>query len=181
MINKKKNIIIIVALCTIFATVGGCGGKDNSTPKKVNNTNASTSSTESAKKSNEPQIFNVGDKIQLKDFNVTINSIRTDYGNEYFKPKDGNEYFYVDCTVENISNETQTLSSMLMFDIRDSDGRRCNQAISVTANGQLDGTMSVGQKITGEYAVEIPSGKTGMQLMFNSSFLNSEQVVVQLN
>lgn len=182
----KRWWFIAIIVVIVLAALAGNGNK----PKKVNSsdtsvsTNTSTdSNTDSSKKSNAPEIYKIGDTIQLKDFKVTVNKIRTanSGSNDLMKPKDGNEFFYVDCTIENISDKDQTVSSIMMFKVVDKDGRSYDQSISGDNNGQLDGDVGPTRKMTGEYCVEVPKGKTGLELEFNSNFINNQQIIVQLN
>lgn len=69
----------------------------------------------------------------------------------------------------------------MMFKIVDKDGRSYDQALFTDANGQLDGTVGSGRKITGEYCVQVPQGQTGLELEFNSSLINNQQIIVSLN
>ena len=55
-----------------------------------------------------------------------------------------------------------------------------NQSIVDDANGQLDGTIGAGRKISGEYVVEVPTGATGLELQFDSSLIGN-QIIVTLN
>lgn len=182
--KKKKSIFkrwwfwVIVII-----VIAGIVGANSNSPKKVGEKAAPTTTTSSkpADTESKTKIFKVGDIIQLKEYKVTVNKIRADNGGDMMKPADGNEYFYVDCTIENISKEQQTVSSMMMFKVEDSDGRSYEQAIPEHQNGQLDGDVSAGQKITGEYVVEVPKKKTGLRLVFDSSVLTGGQIIVQLN
>ena len=47
--------------------------------------------------------------------------------------------------------------------------------------GQLDGTIGVGRKLSGVYVVEVEEGKTGLELEFDSSFISGQKIVVKLN
>ena len=69
---------------------------------------------------------------------------------------------------------------MIMFKVVDQDGRAMNQSIVDDANGQLDGTIGAGRKISGEYVVEVPTGATGLELQFDSSLIGN-QIIVTLN
>jgi hypothetical protein len=188
--NKKTFYKRWWFILIVFFIVVGALGSSGSKPKKVSSSADSSSastdttvSTDSSKKSNAPEIYKIGDTIQLKDFKVTVNKIRSasSGSNKMFKPKDGNEFFFVDCTIENTSDKDQTVSSILMFKVVDKDGRSYDQSISGDNNGQLDGTVGPTRKISGEYCVEVPNGKAGLELEFNSSFINNQQIVVELN
>lgn len=175
----KHKIISVVLVLIILGAIGAAGGKNQ--PTKVGDSkSASVASTNSSKSATKT--FKVGDVVQLKDYKVTVNKVRTGNGIEGMSPGSGNEYFYVDCTIENTSSEEQTVSSMLMFKVQDSDGRACGYAIPGDQNGQLDGKVAAGQKISGEYVVKTTQGKTGLQLVFDSSVLSTDGlVIVNLN
>ncbi|WP_373899653.1 DUF4352 domain-containing protein [Haloimpatiens sp. FM7315] len=177
---KHKIITIILALIVL----GGLASSLNTTePTKVGETSSKNSSSNKSTTS-KTKTFKVGDVVQLKDFKITVNKVYTVSGNEFAKPKDGNEFIAVDCTVENISKEEQAVSSLIMFKVVDKDGRACEYSMTgqTAANaGQMDGKVGVGRKMTGVYVVEVPKGTTGLELEFDSSLLSNGQVVVTLN
>jgi hypothetical protein len=179
---KHKIITGILALIIIVVISSALSG--GNTPKKVGENNAASTTSNTDAKKSETKTFKVGDVVQLKDLKITVNKVYNVKGNDVFKPKDGNEFIAVDCTVENISSKEQAISSMLMFKVVDKDGRAAEYSLSgqSAANaGQLDGTVGAGRKLTGVYAVEIPKGTTGLELEFDSSLFTGGQVIVKLN
>lgn len=170
----KKGLVVLLSAMVISGALVGCG---SDTPKKVEDQNQKQEQQQESK----VETFKVGDTIQTKDFKITVNKVKTSEGGEFVKPKDGNEFIKADITIENISKEEQNVSSMIMFKVVDKDGRSYNQAIVEDQNGQLDGKVAPGRKMTGEYVVEVPKGATGLQLEFDSSLLTSGQVIVDLN
>lgn len=175
----KKWWFWVIAV-VIIGAIGSSGSKNE--PQKVGETTATSTKTE--EKKNEPKIFKVGDVVQLKDFKVTVNKVYNVKGDDFSKPKDGNEFIAVDCTLENISDKEQAVSSMLMFKVVDKDGRACEYSLlglTAAKAGQLDGKIGPGRKMSGAYVVEVPKGTTGLELEFNSSFISSGQLIVKLN
>lgn len=174
-----KKIWFWIVAVIIVAGIGGAGSDE---PKVVSEGDESTIETSQIQQNNTSKVktFKIGDVIELNDFRITVNGIRTSNGSQFIKPSEGNEYLYVDATVENISNEEQTVSSVMMFKVVDQDGRAMNQSIVDDANGQLDGTVGAGRKISGEYVVEVPTGATGLELQFDSSLIGN-QIIVALN
>lgn len=170
----KKGLVVLLSAMVISGALVGCG---SDTPKKVEDQNQKQEQQQESK----VETFKVGDTIQTKDFKITVNKVETSEGGEFVKPKDGNEFIKADITIENISKEEQNVSSMIMFKVVDKDGRSYNQAIVEDQNGQLDGKVAPGRKMTGEYVVEVPKEATGLQLEFDSSLLTSGQVIVDLN
>lgn len=182
---KHKIITIILALA-ILGGIGSAIGDKKDQPTKVAETTSTNSkpATQNESKKNETKAFKVGDVVQLKDFKITVNKVYAVNGNDFAKPKDGNEFIAIDCTVENISKEEKPISSMVMFKVVDKDGRACEYSLTgqTAANaGQLDGTVGAGRKLTGVYVVEVPKGKTGLELEFDSSLLAGGQVIITLN
>lgn len=162
--------------------VAGIGGSGSDEPEVVSKGEGATTETSTTQEDTTQTVktFKVGDTVELDDFRITVNGVRTSAGGQFMKPKEGNEYFYVDATVENIDSEEQVVSSMLMFKVVDKDGRSMGMAIVEDANGQLDGNVGAGRKISGEYVVEVPTGATGLELQFDSSLVGN-QIVVELN
>ncbi|EPY6472727.1 DUF4352 domain-containing protein [Clostridium sporogenes] len=169
-------------LIAVVVVIGGIAGGSKNDPKKVEKTSATVQSKK--EENNKTKTFKVGDVVELKDFKVTVNKVYTVNGDEFSKPKDGNEYIAVDCTLENISKEDKAVSSVAMFKVVDKDGRQCEYSVTgLTAAkaGQMDGTIAPGRKMTGAYVVEVPKGTTGLELEFDGSLLSSGQVIVKLN
>ncbi|MGL5153055.1 MAG: DUF4352 domain-containing protein [Clostridium sp.] len=134
--------------------------------------------------SNENKSYNVSDVVELKGLNFVVNKVYTVEGDEFTKPKDGNEYIAIDCTVENTSNEEKAISSIMMFKVVDSDGRACDYSLmglTAAKAGQLDGNVGAGRKMSGVYVVEVPKGTKGLEMEFSASLISGNQVVVKLN
>ncbi len=190
--NKKVNkpfykkwwfwiLILIVGI-----GIGAGAGAIIDEPQKVGQTSAKVQdkSTETSTETNKSKVFKIGDVVKLKDFKVTVNKLYKVKGDELSQPQPGNEFIAVDCSVENISNEQQAVSSVMMFKVVDKDGRECEESIgglTAAKAGQMDGEIGPGRKITGVYVVEVPKGTTGLELEFNGSLLLGGQVIVKLN
>ncbi|WP_243108686.1 DUF4352 domain-containing protein [Clostridium rectalis] len=160
----------------MVSSLTACGGKDKAEK-------ADSKATATEEKKDEPKVFKVGDAIKLKDFKVTVNKVYTVKPSDILKPEEGNEFFAVDCTIENTSKEKQSISSMLMFKVVDKDGRDCKYSLtgqSAADAGQLDGELAVGRKMTGVYVVEVPKGQKDLELVFDASLLGGEQTIVKL-
>lgn len=180
----KTKIVSVLLVVAMLGIIGGCSSKQDQPAKVAENTSTSSKPASEDTKKNEPKIFKVGDVVQLKDYKITVNKVYPVSGNEFAAPKDGNEFIAIDCTVENISKEEQAVSSMLMFKVVDKDGRACEYSLmgqSAANAGQLDGKIGPGRKLSGVYVVEVPKGKTGLELVFDSSLLTGGQVIVTLN
>jgi len=131
--------ISLYLFCILLLVLAGCDSQSAVTES----TNISSKpATSSESKKNETKTFKVGYTVQLKDYKITVNKVYNVPGTDMGKPKDGNEFIAVDCTVENISKEEKALSSIIMFKVVDKDGRACEYPLmgQTAANaGQLDG------------------------------------------
>ena len=179
----KKWWFILIVVIVVLGVVAGANGSDDK-PKKADTTQSedkADNKEEKKEESNAPQIFNIGDVIESDDFKITVNGVRTATVDStgYYKPKDGNEFFLVNVTLENISDEEKNVSSVMMFKVVDQNGTSYDMSIFPDAQGSLDGTVAPTRKMTGEYCVEVPQGTTGLELEFEDIF--SKQVIVKLN
>jgi len=94
----KRLCIIFITLCITIGTLG-CANIKNKITSLV-------STNETKQDTNEPTAYKIGDTVELKDFKITINGVRKISAdkNNIVKPKNGNEFILIDCTIENISN-----------------------------------------------------------------------------
>lgn len=174
----KKKLCLLLSSLMIFSFVG-CGSSGDE-PKKVGSS-GEANQEESKAESNAPTIFNVGDVIEVDGYKIVVNSTRTTTQDSsgYFKADEGMEYFLTSITLENVSDEEKSISSMMMFKVVDQDGKAYDQSLFTDAEGSLDGSIAPTRKMTGEYAVEVPIGTTGLELEFAD--FGSKQVIVKLN
>lgn len=149
--------------------------KDSSSEKKE-----TTSNSQSETKKKE-EIFKIGDSINLDKVVYTVNGTRESEGSGFLKPKEGNKFFLVDVTVENKSNESKAISSMLMFKLQDSQSYNYNITIFTDQKGSLDGEIAYGGKLRGEVTFEIPKSETTLKLDVDPSIFGTGKFVVDLS
>lgn len=167
-----------------------CG--DTTSPQKVENGNqAASTNQKEANKSNgdkeeennpkEAQTFKIGDTIKMGELIITVNSVRTDKGQEFIKPKEGHIFYLVDATIENKSTDSTTISSLMMFKLTDNDGYNYNITMGPETKGQLDGELGAGRKMRGELAFEIPKDSKGLELIFEPNIFGFGQAIIKLD
>lgn len=110
---KHKISTGIIVLVIIGSLGSAMGGNKATKVGEIATTNSTSSSSDS--KDSDSKTFKIGDVIQLKNYKITVNKVYTVQGDNYAKPKDGNEFLAIDCTVENISKEEQAISSFDIF------------------------------------------------------------------
>jgi len=151
--------------------LSGCSA-ETTTPKK------STNSGDGAEKQVEK--FKVGERVEMGELVITVNNIKDSVGGEFLKPAEGNIYKIADCTIENLSDKSESLSSMLMFKMADSEGYNYTITITEDSKTGLDGELGPGRKMRGEVAFEVPSTAAGLELIFEPNFLGFGQAIIEL-
>lgn len=144
---KKWQIIVIaiIAIGVIGAVAGG-GSSDDDKKKE-------DKKEEKEKKKTE---YSIGETVEADGFKITLNSVRN-AENEYVQPDEGNVYFVIDMTIENLKDEETTISSIGMFKLKDAEGREQDQSIVVEVNGSLGGKVQPNEKLSGEIAYQVPA------------------------
>lgn len=172
----KFFIVVSVLLClTIFSVA--CTIED--TPKKQ----SGDSSAEISESSDTQETFGLNETAAFKNIKVTATSIEKRMGNDFFKPDEGNVFVGVKFTIENTSQEDQSISTLLLFDAY-ADDVKCDYSLNASIvfdEGTLDGTVSPGKKLVGYYAVEVPADTKKLDLEVKSSWLSSSKAVFSLD
>ena len=114
-------------------------------------------------------VFAVGDTIRTGDFEITVVGYSFSDGADFFTPDSGNVFYLIDVAIVNTGSRTESISSLLMFDLRDADGFSISTsfgAMAVSRTG-LDGAVLPGRVIRGELGFEVPRDSTGFVLQIN--------------
>jgi hypothetical protein len=168
--QRQKSILLLV-LCFLFtAVLFGCG--ETTEPKK-----ATTEPTETK----QQQTFKIGERVEMGELVITVNSVNDSQGSEFIKPAAGHVYKITDCTIENLSDESQGISSLMMFKMADSEGYNYNTTITDSSKPSLDGELGPGRKMRGEGAFEVPIDATGLELIFEPNILGFGQAIFKLD
>lgn len=163
----KKIICLIVCLALCFS-LAGCV---EDAPTKETGGSESNSSV-----SDEPkdQVFALNETAVFDDLKITATEVKESKGESFLEPDAGNVFVGVNFTIENISDEEQTVSSLLLFDAY-VDDISCDYSFTgATAFKQgVDGTIAPGKKIVGWYAVEVPENWQKLELDVQANWLSS--------
>ena len=127
---------------------------------------------------NAKTTFDISETATVNDTRIKINSVtRVDqecscvYDGEcqsYRRPE--NDYFLViDLTIENTGSEELSISSMMSFDLKDSNGERGSYALlTESISSQLDGQVMAGDLLKGQIAYDVKDSD-----VFNFYYLDS--------
>lgn len=134
--KKILSLLLVLGLCVGLT---GCGSGD------------STDNTQQEEKV-EKKEYGIGDTAEVEGIKITVNSTRIDEG--IFSAPEGKQYFVLDISLENTTDEDFVSSSLMCYEIKDGDGREENVSIGANLNGSLDTTIAPGEKGIGEIAFE---------------------------
>lgn len=168
-----KRFIPFFGILLIAAALLACGESSNTgTASTSNSTNKSAAS----------QHFKPGDTVKVgSDWQVVVNSVKTDDGGQYSALKSGDIYLVVDISLTNLSSKEQTVSSALSFTLQDSTGQKYNESIDGNAGATLDGKVSAGSPLKGVIAYEVPSSVKSFTFNFAPDIVSSGQTTWDLS
>ena len=161
-----KKILFLLLSCAICLSFSGC--VDSDTPQKESiNTNSKVEETE--------QTFGLNESAVFKDLKFTAVKLEESDGVDFFTPEKGNVFVGVKFEIENISDEDQNVSTLLLFEGY-VDNVKCSYSISASCafnEGTLDGSIAPGKKLIGWYAIEVPENWGEIELQVQSDWLSS--------
>lgn len=166
-------IVAVVLVCCIggIAAVAN-GGKGTSNNTASNPTSVSTSAPTSAPTQNpNAGHHKVGDTISTATWQVTLNSAAAYAGdpNQFEVPKDGDTFLVLEGTFKNLTSQSQPLSTLLMFELQDSQGNKYDEALLISVTGP-DGTVLANGPAHGKWGYEVPTSLHSFILVFSDDF-----------
>ncbi len=162
----KKFLCLALILMVVFS-LSAC---ETSSPTKESYNDEETVATQS-----EEETYGLNETAVFKDLKFTATEIKESTGSDFWAPDDGNIYVGVKFVVENISDEEQNVSSVLLFDAYAGDVK-CDYSISAVTDfggNTIDGSIAPGKKLEGWYGVEVPADWSKLELDVKSSWLSS--------
>ncbi len=185
---RTKFLATLLVASTLL--VGCSSGEKSSTPSSttVSESKVSSVSSEAPKEASsqskpKTQVYGVGETVEVDGLKITVNSSQdTDDADQYNTAAnldEGNTYNILDITIENDSDEEVTISSALNFEVKDGDGRKASYVLAIRGNGQLDGSILPGDKMTGELVTQAPRDGE-LNLYFKSSAFNGSTVKIKV-
>jgi len=116
----------------------------------------------------------IGKAVQVGNtWVVTVNNVKTSPGSEFTKPKSGNIFIVVDVSVKNISSSDQSVSSLLMFNLKNATGQLYTEAFTEFTNPP-DGTVTPNSLLRGQLVYEVPSTDHTFTFSFQSDSSGSD-------
>ena len=166
---KKRSTILLVIAILCFTFIAVASGSSPDDPKKEGGEGGDKN-------------YSLNETAVFENIKVTAEEIIINKGSEYMKPEEGKKFVAVKFTIENISDEEQQMSSMLLFDAY-ADDVKLGYSIGADygLEGTLDGSISPGKKMIGYYGVEVANDATVLDLEVKASWLGSGKAVFVLD
>ena len=124
------------------------------------------------------EIFKLNETAAFRTLKFTATELKEAYGETYFAPEEGNVFVGVKFTIENISEEDQTVSSILLFEAY-VDDVKCSESFSAAMafnSEMLDGTIAPGKKLVGWYTLEVPENWNTIEIVIKPDLLSDKNV-----
>lgn len=162
----KITLCLALSLAMVFSV---CGCLDSEPTKETN------SNTETMVEEVKEQIFGLNETAVFDTLKITATEIKESKGKSFFEAEEGKVFVGINFTVENISDEEQTVSSLLLFDGY-VDDISCDYSFSAGVafdSKTVDGTIAPGKKAVGYYTIEAPENWAKIELDVKADWLSS--------
>lgn len=97
----------------------------------------------------------VGERYVDSEFAMTINSVRTEEDGDFTDP-DEEVFLIMDVTLENLDDESTSISELLQFELQGNDDFKYDLSLLADTKGSLGGNLAAGSKVRGELAFDVP-------------------------
>lgn len=171
-------ILLFFGLILILAALGG---SDEPTPAPDNDTSHQASEHAGAETTDTAtdKTFGVGERVEMNNIYVTLNSVTESSGGNYSTPAEGNVFVICELTIENESSGDLAVSSLMSFGAYADDYTVEYSLAGMLGSDkqQLDGTIASGKKMNGIIAFEVPADWSELELHFTPSLYSSRDFV----
>ncbi|WMW49611.1 DUF4352 domain-containing protein [Bacillus paralicheniformis] len=164
----------------IFASSGSSSQESKSSGSSAKTTAAKTSEEKRNDDAKEEKTeFGLNETADLDGTQITVTNVKKSMGNEYIKPKNGNEYVIVTVNIENKSDKDISYNP-LDFQIQNEDGQITHNTYALSDDNQLSsGNLTKDGKVSGTIAFQTKKSKT-YKVIFTSNFWNDEKITFNL-
>lgn len=153
----NRSLYAAIALIFLLAVGLACGSSNTGTQIGINAPAAAATVP-------QIQVYHIGDVIQVESHTIVLNEAQIVNGN-----------LQANFTVENKGTSDMTVSSMLSFEAKNSDGTKLDQEIFDCPSGQLDGKVLPGDKLKGNVCWK--GAAAGVRIYYTASLFGSGAVV----
>lgn len=139
-----------------------------------------TSESEDSESTETAANLAVGETVAMGELEHTLHSARFDTGGEFSTPEAGTRWLVLDIEVTNNSDESEAISSMMMWTLNDSENRSAELSIMADTQGSLDGELGAGRSMRGEVAYEVSADESSWELLFSPEVFGFGQAIYDI-
>lgn len=191
MFKKPMRIFatLTLVLVAVFASVASTDDENEATKVEKSDDDTAAVDTEAADaeeagEDGPAESFGIGDTVALGDWELTVHSLTDplEPTNEFLSPDEGNRWVSLDVEVGNNADSAENVSSILCFEIQDSENRAYDVALITGNNGaSIDGEVAAGGSRRGDIDFEIPEAADGLRLNFKCDLFSKGSATIDLN
>lgn len=153
-----KKLLAISAITLLLTACASASEVEDTTSESTSSD--TSSSNEDVREANEQETDSgtpgVGDTIEDDDYTIKLNSVRTVDEGTLGSGPDEEVYLVADFSITNLTDESESISSLLSFELQGSDGYQYDQALFVDTKGSMDGDVPAQGLLRGEIAFDVP-------------------------
>ncbi|MCD8503144.1 MAG: DUF4352 domain-containing protein [Bacillaceae bacterium] len=116
----------------------------------------------------------IGDTVAFDGLQVTLNSVHKSMGKEFFEPTNA-YYVILNVTIENTTDKSEHISSLLNFKLIDGDGYSQDIGLFADTKGSLDGEIGAGRSMRGEIAFDAYESNA-YEFIFENPFTSGQAI-----
>lgn len=177
---RRSRVLALVAVLT--ALLAAAASTEENEPARVDESGG-TSESGDASDTAQPEVFAVGDLVELGDWQVRVHGVTdpVESTNSVITPAPGTRWVAVDAEVTNTGSEPETVSSLVCFEIVDDQ----NRSYTMTITGEEgpappDGEVAPGASRRGTMTYEVPADAAGLRLTFQCDLLSTGSATIAL-
>ena len=169
-----RRLFPYLAIVIIIFVLVACGSAASNTGTAV--TPTPTSATATATSTPSTQHFTVGETVNVGDtWQITIVSAKNGGTASYLKA--GQVFLDIAVKAKNISSSEQTMSSLVLWTVRDTEGNIYTPGYDTNAGSSLNGKVEAGQPLQGSLTFVVSGTVHQYILLFEANFTSPGQTI----
>lgn len=175
-----KSIVSMLLIFILCISLVGCGGEDVESSEYVPEDQVGEEAS-----SEEPQeqrsLFYLNEYVSIGDIVIRVIGLNNVEGDEFFGPEEGNRYLAANVEMYNVGTEFQLISSMLGFEIQDTEAYTYSPSFMTTEKFGLDGSIPPGMHMVGSVTFEVPEEAIAETFIFDYDWLGGGQALINVD
>lgn len=188
---RRKLMLMVALLFAVGTVLVGCGGESTIEPvendsskqteeagdnETTEGANEETNDEANEADNKEPKVFGVGETVNFDGLHITVNDAYITKGNpDEFTEAMNDYYVVVDVTIENTTDQSAAVSSLMQISLLDADGYSQDIGIGLNTKGSLDGEIGAGRKLSGEVAFDVHDSEY-FEFIFEDPFTTGQAI-----